>query len=112
MVKRFPAHYVSLKEFAIGYGSTWSFCWAVAAAALVELSWWQRGGGGGRRGGGIHQLWASPARGRRCTTVPGIKTKKKKKGKRGQSIVIKPPGAEDGQKPNTKVQGAAKLHDL
>lgn len=25
MGKRFPAHYVALKEFAIGYGSTWSF---------------------------------------------------------------------------------------
>lgn len=40
MVKRFPAHYVTLEEFAIGYGLTWSFCWAVAAA-LAELGWWE-----------------------------------------------------------------------
>lgn len=86
MVKRFPAHYVSLKEFAIGYGSTWSFCWAVAAAP-AELGWWERGGGGG-----IRRLWASPVWDRRCTTILGINPPPKKKGKREQSIVIKPPG--------------------
>lgn len=116
MVRRFPAHYVSLEEFAIGYGSAWSFCWAVAAvaAAPAVLGWWERGGGGG---GGIHPLWGSPARGRRCEIVPGINNNKKKKQqevgeKRGQSIVIKPPSAEDGQKPNGKVRSAAKLHDF